>query len=226
MNIPRSLLALIPFVLFSNLGCGGGSATPSAPTPASPATATVTVSAAGGVQAASSIIFSVQAANFEAGALTYRWEFGDGETSADAAPAHVFNSAGTYNVAVTVSNARQSVRSQTSVTIYGLTGQWTSSGGITMELAQSGSSITGQASYQNGPGEAPYTQCVITGSVAGAPGTPAAINLTQPPCAHPVFPRLVPFEFRLNMAVGGQTIFGTFSSPSVADSTRQIALNR
>jgi len=128
---------------------------------------------------------------------------------------------------VTVSNARQSARAEMPVTVFGLTGRWVSSGGtVTMQLTQTGSAVTGRATWENGPGETPYSDCVITGSVeAGVPpGTPAVILLTQPACAHPVFAKLAPLSYRLNMAVGGQTIAGTFDSPS--GSTRQIALNR
>ena len=222
MNLPSSLLTLMSLALLSNVACAGKSEGPSAPTPT--ATTTVTASATVGLQAATSFTFSVQPANFEAGALTYRWEFGDGETSTEAGPAHIYSSSGARTVVVTVSNARQSSRSEMAVTIHTVTGRWVSTGGTTtMELTQSGSAITGQASVETGPGEIPYTQCAISGSIQV--GTPAVIVLSQPPCAHPVFARLVPFEYRLNMAIDGQIISGTRVS-AVTGTTAQIALRR
>ena len=221
MNLPSSLLTLMSLALLSNVACAGKSEGPSAPTPT--ATTTVTASATVGLQAATSFTFPSNR-DFEAGALAYRWEFGDGETSTEAAPAHIYSSLGARTVVLTVSNARQSSRSEMAVTIHTVTGRWVSTGGTTtMELTQSGSAITGQASVETGPGEIPYTQCAISGSVQV--GTPAVIVLSQPPCAHPVFARLVPFEYRLNMAIDGQIISGTRVS-AVTGTTAQIALRR
>ena len=99
----------------------------------------VTSSVTSGLQAATAFTFSVQATGFEAGSLAYRWEFGDGATATDAAPTHVYASAGTYTVVVTVSDARQSARSELSVSVHTLTGTWVSTGGTTtLQLTQSG----------------------------------------------------------------------------------------
>ena len=117
---------------------------------------TVTPSQTGGVQAASRFTFSVQATGFDAGSLTYRWEFGDGETSNEPAPAHVYTVAGTFTVVVTVSDARQSIRSETTVTVYSVTGTWVSPDArVTMQLTQSGDRVTGASSWATNPGEEP-----------------------------------------------------------------------
>jgi PKD repeat protein len=51
------------------------------------------------------VSFSADAANDPEGkALTYAWDFGDGQTGSDAAPTHKFEAAGTYNVTLTVSD--------------------------------------------------------------------------------------------------------------------------
>lgn len=42
--------------------------------------------------------------NTSAGATSYTWNFGDGNTSTDATPAHTYNVAGTYTVTMTASN--------------------------------------------------------------------------------------------------------------------------
>lgn len=42
--------------------------------------------------------------NVSAGATTYTWDFGDGNTSTDVAPAHVYAQAGVYTVTLTASN--------------------------------------------------------------------------------------------------------------------------
>jgi len=40
----------------------------------------------------------------EGGALTYRWDFGDGQTSTSANPAHTYTTNGTYSPTLTVSD--------------------------------------------------------------------------------------------------------------------------
>ena len=219
MNMHRCWLTLIPVVLLSNIACSGsGGQTPSAPTPApstSTASAAITASQTVGVQAATPFTFSVQTTDFEAGALSYRWEFGDDETSSEAAPTHIYSAPGARTVVVTVSNGRQSSRSEMSVTVYTVTGTWESVGGTTiMHLAQSGSAISGDASVESGTVGSPYTGCPITGSVEV--GTPAVILLNQPPCPHPVFARLVPMEYRLGLSLDGQGLFGTRTVPVAA----------
>ena len=184
----------------------------------------LTPSQTNGVQAATPFTFTVQATNFDAGSLTYRWEFGDGATSSEPTPTHVYQSVGTYTVAVTVSDGRQSVRSETTVTIFSLTGTWLSTGGrFTLQLSQSGSTVTGQSTSQTGPGELPYSDCAVSGSIESA--VPAVILLNQARCSHPRFGPLAPIDFRLNMAVGGQSLSGTWSQLPVT-SAAPIAFNR
>ena len=84
----------------------------------------ITLSQAGGVQAATAFSFSVQVTGFDVGSTSYRWEFGDGQASTDAAPTHTYDSAGTFSVAVTVRDARQSITSETPVTVHSITGTW------------------------------------------------------------------------------------------------------
>ena len=44
----------------------------------------------------------VQFANFSTGGSTYLWDFGDGNSSTAVSPSHVYGSAGTYTVKLTV----------------------------------------------------------------------------------------------------------------------------
>lgn len=47
---------------------------------------------------------TVQFSNCSKGASYYLWEFGDGETSMEEEPSHIYDSAGTYTVGLTVQN--------------------------------------------------------------------------------------------------------------------------
>jgi hypothetical protein len=171
------------------------------------------VSQSAGVQAATPFSFSVQATNFQAGAVRYRWEFGDGSTSSDPNPTHIYSSPGTYTVVVTVSDDRQSARSETSVTVYTVSGTWaTPDGRTTFQLTQTGTSINGASSWDGGTGPdgtalPPYS-CTASGSVQA--GTPALIQLSQPPCPGPLpfIGTLAPLDLRLGMSNEGQTLSG------------------
>ena len=171
------------------LAGGGGSepSTPSAPLPVGRVSA-LTPSVTRGIQAATSFAFSTQVVDFAAGALTYRWEFGDGASSTEPAPSHVYAAAGSYTVAVTVSDARQSARSETVVTVYSLTGRWvsTATGNLTLQLTQAGTAMSGTFSTNSSTGGVTFTNCPLSGSVRDQ--TPAVV-LTRPVCRHPTLPQ-------------------------------------
>ena len=152
--------------------------------------------------------------------MTYVWEFGDGETSTDPAPAHTYFAAGKPTVVVTVSNGRQSARSEKTLTIDGMSGKWVNPG-TTIEVTQSGRDIIGHASVGNSSG------CFISGSVQSNPGGPSLILLTQPPCPpRSPGPLEAPYNYRFNMTIDGQTISGTRTTAIPGGNTIQITLRR
>ena len=51
------------------------------------------------------------------GAQTYNWQFGDGNTSSQAAPSHTYAAAGSYNATLTVTDAHGCSSSDVSVII-------------------------------------------------------------------------------------------------------------
>jgi hypothetical protein len=150
----------------------------------------VTASATSGMQAGTPFAFSVQATNFEASSLSYRWDFGDGATSVDRSPTHVYDAAGAFTVVVTVADARQSARSELPVRVQTLTGTWFHAahfGGYTLMLTQSGSTIVGSetmggqtcpvsGSVQRGSSEALLTGPVCPGTVPFGDLPPHAIR--------------------------------------------------
>jgi len=195
----------------------------------------VTVSTRTGVQAATAFTFAVEAADFDGGSLTYAWEFGDGATTTSATPTHVYQSAGTYTVAVTVSDGRQSARSETSVIVFSLTGTWVGastslSGVYTLETSQSGGSITGRSSLPyTAPGQpdvaiGQVSNCTLSGTVRN--GSPQVV-LTQPPCFIPERNTLLtPIEYRLDLSSDGQTLSGVLTSSVAGAPTRQLTFRR
>ena len=82
----------------------------------------------------------------DADELTYRWSFGDGSTSTGDSVSHTYDSAGTFNVTLTVSDGEEeAVASDTVLVSRNLQGQWSVSGdasAATMTLSQSGKSLS------------------------------------------------------------------------------------
>jgi PKD repeat protein len=188
----------------------------------------VVASQAIGVEGATPFTFSVQATGFDAASVTYRWEFGDGATSTEPAPTHIYASAGTFAVVVTVSDPRQSARSEMSVTVRTLTGTWLASAvgssTSTMQLTQTGSSISGSVTVEfTVPAPLTYSNCVISGTVQS--GVTAPVTLNSPPCRHPTAGRtLEPVTYNLTVATDGQTMSGTETGP--LSGTSPISLRR
>ena len=59
------------------------------------------------------IYFKANATDANSDTMTYLWDFGDGVTATQADPQHVYNTAGTYTVTVTVTDARDGVAMKT-----------------------------------------------------------------------------------------------------------------
>jgi PKD repeat protein len=111
--------------------------------------------------------------------LTYSWDFGDGSTGTGQRTTHVYNTAGAFNVTLTVSDGKKSATATGTVTVRNLTGTWTGdlsdlNRGVffTWNLTQSGSSVSGTYSdFVNGSGTA-------TGRVSAARSVAFTTNLT------------------------------------------------
>lgn len=196
---------------------GGGKSTPATPTaPALPPgrVTGVTASASSGLMAATSFAFSAQTADY-VGAVTYRWDFGDSTSSTEASPTKVYAAAGTYTVAVTIADARGSARSETSVSVYSLTGRWLTPNGSTYVFTQSGAALTGTTSgiATGATTSWTFTNCPLSGSVRGS--APMVV-FNRPECRNgaPGTSVLVVGDFRLNLSANGQTLSGEFTQPS------------
>jgi len=69
------------------------------------------------VLAGEAIGFSAGAVNNDGAPLTYAWEFGDGSTSTESAPEHVFADCGPYNVTVAISDGSTTTNGNLKVTV-------------------------------------------------------------------------------------------------------------
>ncbi len=81
---------------------------------------------------------------------TYAWSFGDGQTSADAAPVHTYQAAGTYTVNLTVTDgagAQASASTQVSVVLPVNGGFTVATDGLTVSFTNTTSGGSGQFTY-------------------------------------------------------------------------------
>jgi photosystem II stability/assembly factor-like uncharacterized protein len=97
------------------VGCGGGGGGSSTATGQLPATLVVTLPPAQQALGAT-LSFSSNAVD-PTGALSYRWDFGDGSTSSEAAPTHAYAKAGVFTVRLTLGNGSNSLSTAGSVSI-------------------------------------------------------------------------------------------------------------
>jgi len=100
------LLSLGLFLSACDDGGGDGS------TPVTPLPDTVTISGTASVDTDDSAQFGSDIANTDGG-LSFHWDFGDGASSAEAAPTHRFVTPGQYDVVLTVSNEDGAAKSAT-----------------------------------------------------------------------------------------------------------------
>jgi len=109
-----------------------------------------------GLMAATEFTFTASGSSDPDGdPLTYSWSFGDGGTGSGSSVTHVFGSAGTFNVTVTVSDGKKSATATpATITVKSMTGTWSftepdygSYYDMEFSLTQSGTSFTGTRRY-------------------------------------------------------------------------------
>ena len=169
------------------------------------------------------VAFSVDASDPDNDPLTFKWDFGDGGTSTDAKPTHVYNSASTFTVKVTVSDGKvkdaEAPSAQGSATVKSLSASWRSdpvtsvAGTVNMvfALTQTGGSVTGQ-----------FTQ----GAGAG-PISAGSIKSSQPQVTFTVTPSLggqvfQPFTFTGNMSGDFNSIIGALNGSGFVNQSLTI----
>jgi hypothetical protein len=160
-----------------------------------------------------SIAFSVQASDQDNDQLTYSWDFGDGATSTQQSPTHVYNSAGSFTAKLTVNDGKASATSQTTVVVKSLSGVWRATvvGSVfgeitdTFTLTQSGQSVSGSAVSTAGP-----ASTVTGGSIkATSPRVTFTVTTTG----------FVPFVFTGDPAPDVNTIVGVYNGSGYSNTS-------
>ena len=185
-----------------------------------PSAGTITTSpTATGMAGVTTFTFTSTASDPDGDALTYSWNFGDGSTGSGASTTKVFNSTGTFNVTVSISDGKESVTAPgVSVAVgQNMTGTWTggrdpfSTCPLNLTLTQSSGTLSGSLTFAS-----PCTGLVNLASGSASPLThPSAIVLTtqsyQFTIGADVYPGLV-IRFTGSTEASGASMTGTLTT--------------
>jgi len=159
--------------------------------------------------------FNATASDPAGSALTYTWDFGDGQKGfAGQNVTHVFDTAGVFTVVVTIRNAGgASATSNGTVTARSLTGTWGDVDPLVrFELTQSGSSLSGRRLAGGG--------YVRVGSVSGTVTNPKKVEfdlfLNESDCRYSGA-----VSTDANSILVSRTLNGTFCAQNSYNITRQ-----
>jgi PKD repeat protein len=179
-----------------------------------PTAGNVTVSpTATGMAGVTSFAFSSTASDEDGDNLSFSWNFGDNGTGTGATPTHVYATAGTFTVSLTVSDGKKDVTAPTVSVRVGpsLTGNWTGGNdfqcGINTNLTQNGANLTGQMI-----GTATCTGTVtITSGTVGGRTHPAQVTWSTGAYTFPGFRNPLMSRFNGTTDANGTVLSGTIT---------------
>ena len=195
-----------------------------------PIAGTISVSPTGtGMAGQTSFTFTAQGASDPDGdSLTFSWDFGDGATGSGANTSHTYNNAGSFTVALSVSDGKKSVSApSTSVTVGpNLSGTWaggreaTFGCGISVAFSQNGTTLTGNMTFTS-PCTGTITLASASASALVHPSTvtwtTSSFTFTQ---GTTVFPGLV-IRFSGPTNTGGTSMTGTITTSQASSGFTQ-----
>jgi hypothetical protein len=163
--------------------------------------------------------------------LTYEWAFGDGATGSGQSATHVYASAGSYNVTLTVKDKKHSVSAPgASVTVArDMAGSWTGasntifssafgSTSMAVNLTQSGTSIGGTMTFSGG---LTGTVNLASGGSISERGYPTNVTFTTANFTIPALASSFTVRFTGTTDASGTTMTGTVVTTQVGFSTFQ-----
>jgi PEGA domain-containing protein/PKD domain-containing protein len=185
-----------------------------------PVPGTISVSPSGtGMAGATSFTFTSNATDPDNDTLTYDWNFGDGNTGSGQSATHVYTSAGTFNVGLSVKDKKETVTApNVSVTVArNMAGSWTGgrecgfNADVSLNLAQSGNNLGGNAVFS---GNLQGT-ISLTGTI-GTAAYPTSVSWATPNFTVGDLAGSFNEAFSGTVDASGNTMTGTITATSTA----------
>lgn len=197
----------------------GGSSSPSSPSqPSGPPVGSFTISPTGPALVSATVVSFAATASDPAGmALTYTWNFGDGQQGFTGQNVtHVFETAGVFPVVLTIRNAAGGTATANgSVTAKSVTGSWVDlDPHVRFEFTQSGKAFAGKRFGD--PSRGFIEEGSVAGSVADPRNVTFEISFDPNPCGY-----AGSVSTDLNMIAVTRTKSGPFCAQTSYTITRQ-----
>ena len=177
-----------------------------------PSSGTISASTSTALQGANVTFTASGASDPNGDSLSYAWNFGDGQTGSGATATHLYTSAGTFTVTMTVSDGKLSApAASTTITVRNLTATWTgplTQAGIPafntrVVLTQNGVNLSGTYTDQF-PG---------TGSVVGTVAAGGTVSFSVK------IPNIIPWSFSGTAAASLNTLNGVGNGSGFVNAT-------
>jgi PKD repeat protein len=170
IGIAAVIIATIGISCGKDQGLTAPTTTPPASANHAPVASAAVAPAATAIAGATTVTFTATASDADGDAVTFNWQFGDGQTATGQSVRHTFGVAGPYAVVLAATDSHgDTTKVTTNVVVKGLTGKWVDADPrVRFTLTQDGAGFSGL-------GEKEYSRLIVEASVVGTVADPRSL---------------------------------------------------